>query len=107
VLLLVLNTGSIFTLHQQTQGDPMQRAMTITIRDIGHFLSTYLAAFAALWANAGQPTTRNALLALAPAAATVAFRQLCPFLGQSRSITVPATITPQVSPLDPLQRSAL
>ena len=84
------------------------RSVTLTVRDVGHFLSAFAAAFLTSWVVAGQPTTRGALYALAPAAATVAFRQVCPNLGQSATSVVPAVVVPvpEASTVDPTSRSA-
>lgn len=82
------------------------RSATFTVRDVGHFLSAFAAAFVTTWVLAGHPTGRGALYALAPAAATVAFRQVCPNLGQSSSSTVPAVVVPAVPAVNPSNRSA-
>ena len=83
------------------------KTLNLGVRDVGHFLFAWGAAFATAWVVAGQPHEKAALLAIAPGAATVAFRQLWPHFGQSQSTTVAAVIVPTgVSPVDPLTRSA-
>lgn len=87
---------------------PTPRTLTLGVRDLCHFASAWGAAFVVAWVAAGQPHGKSALYALAPAAATVAFRQLWPTFGQSQSTTVPAKVVPveEASSVDPSSRSA-
>ncbi len=72
------------------------RVVTLSIRDLGHFASAFLASFIVSWKAAGAPIHSSALWALAPAAATVAFRQVFPNLGTTEVST----------PVDPTTFSA-
>ena len=73
-----------------------QKAIVLTMRDFWHFIVSAIAAYGAIWIAQGQPTSKDKLLALIPAAATVIFRQFFPNLG---SLTVePVTPVPQYVP---------
>lgn len=60
----------------------MNKGITLTLRDLGHFASAFVPAFFVMWKAAGDPTHLAALWALAPAAGTVAFRQVFPNPGK-------------------------
>ena len=75
------------------------RAFVLGLRDVLHFAVAFGASFLTLWQAAGSPLTKAGLYALAPAAATVVFRQLFPNVGR-----LFATVT-KAAPVDPTQRS--
>ena len=56
----------------------MRTEITLGIRDFGHFSWAFLTAFFVAWQAGGFPIHTSALYALAPGAATVAYRQVFP-----------------------------
>ena len=56
-------------------------SITLTPRDLYHFLISSGGAFLAYWVAAGQPTSPKAAWALVPGFLTVAFRKVFPNIG--------------------------
>ena len=78
------------------------RALVLGLRDALHFVVAFGATFLTLWQAAGSPLTKAGLYALAPAVATVLFRQLFPNVGR-----LTATVTKGTPNVDPTKASAL
>ena len=80
------------------------KALVLGLRDLLHFAVAYAAAFGAAWVAAGSPTTKAALLAIAPGVAVVLFRQLVPNFGRITS-ALSKTAPLVAAPVDPTTRS--
>ena len=74
------------------------KALVLGLRDVLHFVVTFAASFVVIWQAAGSPLNKAGLYSLAPAAATVLFRQLFPNAGR-----IQADVTKYVPPV-PLPR---
>lgn len=80
----------------------VRTSITLSARDLGHFASAFAAAFVTEWQAGGFSIHRSALYSLAPAAATVAFRQV--FKPKAPPTTLPVSV--QLPTITVTKRSA-